>query len=99
MRKVIVLGAVLVQLALTGCGHNNNNVAMPPQACGAGVPAQYCVSAQNLNNGYGNSPTSAPQGFGPYVACSPQDPNACASTGGFCQPFTSAPSMGYCVAN
>ena len=105
MSKVVILSFVLAQLFLTGCGNKDKNVGMPPQACGAGVPSQYCLPVQNINNNgpqqqnyqwQQNQTGAAPE---PGIACSPQDPNACAGSGGFCQPLSSSPDTGYCVAN
>src|ERR1700728_4100821 len=67
MRKVVLLSAVLIQLVLVDCGNKDKSVGMPPQACGAGVPSQYCLPAPNPNNVYGVNATNGPQGYGFYM--------------------------------
>jgi hypothetical protein len=67
MNKVVLLSAVLIQLALAGCGNKSNNAGVIPQACGAaGGPSQYCVLAPNPNNAYGGKAMNGPQGYGYY---------------------------------
>src|SRR5271163_321795 len=68
MNKVVLISAVLIQLALAGCGNKSNNAGVTPQACGAaGGPSQYCVPAPNPNNVYGVNANYGPQGYGYYM--------------------------------
>jgi len=90
------VGALLVQLAFAGCGNKDKNVAMPPQACGAGVSTQLCVPTSNLNNGYGVSPINGNQGYGYYMSSNfyvPYYGNVQTGCGPGTQPFSSGSSM------
>ena len=67
MNKVVLLVAVLIQLALAGCGNKSNNAGVTPQACGtAGGPSPMCIPAPNANNAYGGNAMNGPQGYGFY---------------------------------
>jgi hypothetical protein len=53
MNKVVLVSAVLIQLALIGCGNKSNNAGVTPQACGAaGGSSPMCIPAPNANNAY-----------------------------------------------
>lgn len=67
MNKVVLVSAVLIQLALIGCGNKSNNAGVTPQACGAaGGPSQLCIPAPNPNNAYGANAMNGPLGYGYY---------------------------------
>lgn len=68
MNKVVSIAAVLFQVVLAGCGNKDKNAGVPPQACGAGVPSQYCLPVQNPNGVYGVNPSYGAQGYGYYMS-------------------------------
>jgi hypothetical protein len=96
MGKVVLTVVVLVQLSLLGCGNKDKNVGMPPQACGAGVPSQFCIPTPNNNNSYGVSPYNGPQGYGYYLKKNfyvPDYQNVQTGCDPGTQPFSSDSSM------
>jgi hypothetical protein len=68
MKNLVLLSLVIACLGLAACQKEEQGNAMAPQACGYGIPSQYCVSynPSMYNNPYGSYYTGNQYSWGQY---------------------------------